>query len=97
MLEGGEDPLYVARRLVVVASEDVGLADLQGLPLVWNLNPIPFLTFLTCRKQAMACYQACQVIGLPECRINLAVRIMLIHVSFVANLKPFTALCGLSQ
>lgn len=34
MLEGGEDPLYVARRLVVVASEDVGLADSQGLPLV---------------------------------------------------------------
>ncbi|KAI5454261.1 DNA-dependent ATPase mgs1 [Naganishia albida] len=54
MLEGGEDPLYVARRLVVVASEDVGLGDPQGLPL------------------AMACYQACQVIGLPECRINLA-------------------------
>ncbi|KAJ9104426.1 hypothetical protein QFC21_001921 [Naganishia friedmannii] len=33
MLEGGEDPIYVARRLIVVASEDVGLADLQGLPL----------------------------------------------------------------
>jgi putative ATPase len=37
MLEGGEDPLYVARRLVVVASEDVGLADPQGLPLVCSL------------------------------------------------------------
>jgi replication-associated recombination protein RarA len=34
MLEGGEDPLYVARRLIVVASEDVGLADPHGLPLV---------------------------------------------------------------
>lgn len=34
MLEGGEDPIYVARRLIVVASEDVGLADPQGLPLV---------------------------------------------------------------
>jgi replication-associated recombination protein RarA len=34
MLEGGEDPLYVARRLIVVASEDVGLADHHGLPLV---------------------------------------------------------------
>lgn len=34
MLEGGEDPLYIARRLVVVASEDVGLADPHGLPLV---------------------------------------------------------------
>lgn len=31
MLEGGEDPLYVARRLVRVASEDVGLADPQAL------------------------------------------------------------------
>ncbi|MEQ8226470.1 MAG: replication-associated recombination protein A [Rhodospirillales bacterium] len=32
MLEGGEDPLYIARRLVRFASEDVGLADPQALP-----------------------------------------------------------------
>jgi putative ATPase len=31
MLAGGEDPLYVARRLVRIASEDVGLADPQAL------------------------------------------------------------------
>jgi putative ATPase len=33
MLEAGEDPLYVARRLVRFASEDVGNADPQALPL----------------------------------------------------------------
>ena len=33
MLEAGEDPLYVARRLVRFASEDIGLADPQALPL----------------------------------------------------------------
>ena len=33
MLAGGEDPLYVARRLVRFASEDVGLADPQALSL----------------------------------------------------------------
>ncbi len=33
MLEAGEDPLYVARRLVRFASEDVGLADPQALAL----------------------------------------------------------------
>jgi len=33
MLEGGEDPLYVARRLVRAASEDIGNADPQALPL----------------------------------------------------------------
>ncbi|KAI1795490.1 P-loop containing nucleoside triphosphate hydrolase protein [Ganoderma leucocontextum] len=54
MLTAGEDPLYVARRMVVCASEDIGLADSHALPL------------------AMATYQACQVIGMPECRINLA-------------------------
>ncbi|KAI5116661.1 hypothetical protein M0805_000810 [Coniferiporia weirii] len=54
MLRGGEDPLYIARRMVVCASEDIGLADPKALPL------------------AMATYQACQVIGMPECRINLA-------------------------
>ena len=34
MLEGGEDPLYIARRLVRFASEDVGLADPQALPII---------------------------------------------------------------
>ena len=33
MLEAGEDPLYVARRLIRFASEDVGMADSQALPL----------------------------------------------------------------
>ncbi|MBV8371691.1 MAG: replication-associated recombination protein A [Candidatus Eremiobacteraeota bacterium] len=31
MLDAGEDPLFVARRLVILASEDVGLADSRGL------------------------------------------------------------------
>ncbi|CAK7264341.1 DNA-dependent ATPase mgs1 [Sporothrix epigloea] len=33
MLQSGEDPLFVARRMVVIASEDVGLADSTLLPL----------------------------------------------------------------
>ena len=33
MLQGGEEPLYIARRLIRFASEDVGLADPQALPL----------------------------------------------------------------
>ena len=33
MLEAGEDPLYVARRLIRFASEDIGLADSRALPL----------------------------------------------------------------
>ncbi len=33
MLTGGEDPLYIARRLVRIASEDIGLADPLGLML----------------------------------------------------------------
>lgn len=50
MLEGGEDPLYVARRLVVVASEDVGLADPHGLPIVSSHSSnskVPTACFLT--------------------------------------------------
>ncbi|KAE8848146.1 hypothetical protein PTNB73_01988 [Pyrenophora teres f. teres] len=54
MLESGEDPRYIARRLIVVASEDVGLADNSMLSL------------------ATATYAACETIGMPECRINLA-------------------------
>ncbi|MFB6468188.1 replication-associated recombination protein A [Cytobacillus sp. Hz8] len=33
MLEGGEDPLYIARRLVRFASEDIGLADSRALEI----------------------------------------------------------------
>ncbi|MGA7617694.1 MAG: replication-associated recombination protein A [Thermoanaerobaculia bacterium] len=33
MLEGGEDPLYIARRLVRAAAEDIGLADPDALRL----------------------------------------------------------------
>ncbi|GLJ49336.1 hypothetical protein SUGI_1043070 [Cryptomeria japonica] len=54
MLEAGESPLYIARRLVRFASEDVGLADPSALP------------------QAIACYQACHFLGMPECNVNLA-------------------------
>ncbi|KAJ1969981.1 DNA-dependent ATPase mgs1 [Dispira parvispora] len=54
MLQAGEDPLYVARRMIRIASEDVGLADNQALPL------------------AVATYQSCQFIGMPECDCILA-------------------------
>ncbi len=33
MLEGGEDPEFIARRMVILASEDIGLADSRALPL----------------------------------------------------------------
>lgn len=36
MLTAGEDPMYIARRMVVCASEDIGLADNAALPLVSN-------------------------------------------------------------
>ena len=54
MVEAGEDPLYIARRLVRFASEDVGLANSRAL------------------EQAVAAYQACHFIGLPECNVILA-------------------------
>lgn len=53
MLEAGEDPLYVARRLIRFASEDVGIADSQALMV------------------AVAAYQACHFIGMPECNVTL--------------------------
>lgn len=36
MLEGGEDPLFIMRRLVISASEDIGNASVQALPLAVN-------------------------------------------------------------
>ena len=54
MLAGGEDPKFIARRMFILASEDVGNADPQALLI------------------AEAAFRATEVIGLPECRINLA-------------------------
>lgn len=54
MIEAGEDPRFIARRLVIHASEDVGMADPTALQ--------------TC----VAAAQAVQLIGLPECALNLA-------------------------
>ena len=53
MLEAGEDPLYIARRIVRFAAEDVGLADPRALEI------------------AVAAYQACHFIGVPECNVHL--------------------------
>lgn len=38
MLEAGEDPVYIARRMTVCASEDIGMADRGALPLVSVLD-----------------------------------------------------------
>jgi putative ATPase len=54
MLEAGEDPRFIARRLVIQASEDIGNADPQALLI------------------AIAAMQAVELIGLPECQLNLA-------------------------
>ena len=37
LLKGGEDPRYISRRLVIFASEDIGYADAQALPLASSL------------------------------------------------------------
>lgn len=54
MVEAGEDPLFIARRMVVFASEDIGLAQPTALVV------------------ANEVFRACQIIGYPECAINLA-------------------------
>ena len=54
MVDSGEDPLFIARRMVIFASEDIGLAQPTALVV------------------ANAVFRACEVIGYPECRINLA-------------------------
>ena len=73
MLTAGEDPVYIARRMVVCASEDIGLADNAALPLVSvRLFFLRQNGSLELPPQAVATLQACQNVGMPECRINLA-------------------------
>ena len=67
MLEAGEDPLYVARRLIRFASEDVGMADSQALPL------------------AVAAYQACHFLGMPECNVHLSHTVIYLSMAPKSN------------
>ena len=64
MLDGGEDPLYIARRLVRFASEDVGMADSAALQV------------------AVAAYQACHFLGMPECDVHLT------HAAVYLSMAP---------
>ena len=67
MLEAGEDPLYVARRLVRFASEDIGMADSHALQI------------------AIAGYQACHFLGMPECSVHLTHVVTYLSLSVKSN------------
>ena len=67
MLEAGEDPLYIARRVTRFASEDIGLADPKALEI------------------AVAAYQACHFIGMPECSVHLTQAIVYMSVAPKSN------------
>lgn len=54
MIEGGEDPKFIARRMIILSSEDIGNANPTALVIANN------------------CFQAVNVIGMPESRIVLA-------------------------
>jgi putative ATPase len=54
MLEGGEDPVYIARRMVRFASEDIGLADTRALQIALNATEAVRLVGLPECKLALA-------------------------------------------
>ena len=54
MVAAGEDPLFIARRMVIFASEDIGMAQPTALVV------------------ANEVFRSCEIIGYPECAINLA-------------------------
>ena len=54
MIESGEDPKFIARRMVIFASEDIGIAQPTALVV------------------ANAVFRAVEIIGMPECALNLA-------------------------
>ncbi|MDO5574384.1 MAG: replication-associated recombination protein A [bacterium] len=74
MLQGGEDPLYIARRLIRFASEDVGMADSQALQVAvaayqachfngmpeCDINLTHVVTYLAMAPKSNALYTACE-------------------------------------
>lgn len=67
MLEAGEEPLYIARRVTRFAAEDVGLADPRALEI------------------AVAAYQACHFIGVPECNVHLTEAVVYLSLAPKSN------------
>ena len=67
MLEAGEDPIHIARRVTRFASEDVGLADPRALEL------------------AVAAFQACRLIGMPECSVHLTQAVVYLSLAPKSN------------
>lgn len=67
MLEAGEDPLYIARRVTRFAAEDVGLADPRALEI------------------SVAAYQACHLIGMPECTVHLTEAVVYMSLAPKSN------------
>ncbi len=67
MLQGGEDPRFIARRLTILASEDVGLANSHALTV------------------AVAAFEACEKVGMPECEFALAHAVLYLATSPKSN------------
>ncbi|MBQ7276620.1 MAG: replication-associated recombination protein A [Bacilli bacterium] len=67
MLEAGEDPIYIARRVTRFASEDIGLADTNALNVAINV------------------YQACHLIGMPECSVHLTEAVIYMSLAPKSN------------
>ena len=67
MLESGEDPMYIARRVTRFAAEDVGLADPRAMEL------------------AVAAFQACHLIGYPECSVHLTQAVVYLSLAPKSN------------
>ena len=67
MLEAGEDPLFVARRVIRFASEDIGMADPHALEI------------------AVAAYQACHFLGMPECSVHLTEAVIYLSLAAKSN------------
>ena len=73
MIVGGEDPLFIARRMLILASEDIG-----------NANPNALLL-------AQSCFEAVNIIGMPEARIILSQTAVYLATSAKSN-ASYTAI-----
>ena len=67
MLKGGEDPLFIARRMLILAAEDIG-----------NANPNALLL-------AQSCFNAVNVIGMPESQLILSQTAIYLATSAKSN------------
>jgi len=96
MLEGGEDPKFIARRLIILASEDIGNADPYALTLA--TSAFTAVTYIGMPEAKLVLAQTTTYLASAQ-KVMLHIRLCRRQkrISVPALLIPCLCICGMRQ